>query len=54
MVADQDNLEELNRFAELYQFHHLYFLTPVNGKQASILFSTRLKGISALVIPLSS
>jgi len=29
-------------------------ITPVNGKQASTLFSTRLKGISALVITLSS
>ena len=25
-IVLNDNLEELNRFAELHQFHHLYFL----------------------------
>jgi len=30
------------------------YLTPVNGKKVSTLFSTSLRGISALVVTLSS
>ena len=40
------------RLPEVYKWFCSYFkfLTPVNGKQASTLFSTRLKGISAWLL----
>ena len=57
--VDEQRFLVIGRIAEKYwsgviTYRGQNIRTPVNGKQVSTLFGTRLKGISALVITLSS